>query len=106
MALKNNLKQLSRTYIDIGQAVGGLHIQGRRLSNTITTAQQIGKDNICRIVVTAPTYITFGPSTVTAPSGAVSEFSVYLPAGIHYILATDDYIIGNLAVASIELLEV
>jgi len=97
----NNIRRfLTKNIVDIAQSVDGIHFPGTHIDPAITTAREVGKGNIIRIVVTTAGYIAFGASSVAAPTGAVSEISVYLPVGTHYVFATDDYIRSSAALVT------
>jgi len=110
MALKikayNIRKFLSKSKVDIAQSVGGLDFPGINISTTLTAEQEVGKDNMVKLVVTTAGRVAFGKTGVGAPSGAADEVSCYLDVGTHYVYATEDFLIGDgtIAVASAEVL--
>jgi len=111
MAKESIRKYLSKTNVDVAQAVNGVEAIGEVISATITTARFVGESNMVRVTHTgAAVYITFGDSGVATPSGAISERSIRLPATtvetVYYILASGDYIRGSAAVAHAEVIKV
>lgn len=113
MSQFNFRKYLTNNMVDAAQSIsGGINITGKVISNAINTAAFIGMGNLVRITVTAgaPMFIAFGDSSITAPSGAISEISIRLPNSaveeVYYILATNDYIRANIAATHVEVITV
>ena len=102
----NIRKFLSKSKVDIAQSVGGLDFPGININKVLTTEQEVGKDNIVKIVVTTAGRVAFGKTGIAAPSGALDEVSCYLDVGTHYVYATEDFLRGDATIvaASVEVL--
>lgn len=63
----------------------------------------VGKGNICRIEVTADTYVAFGADAIGAVDSSTSPASK-LKSGISQVVATDDYIRSSAALTRLEVI--
>lgn len=82
----------------------GILVPGEVISADISAGGVlVGEGSICRIKVTADTYISFGndPASMPAVTSATTP-GLLLPAGIHLVVATDEFIRASAAVARLE----
>lgn len=90
----NVRKALTKNVVDVAQAIVSLNVAGDVITSDLTSLTKIGVGNILKVIVGATTYVAFADeagSTVTAAVGTTPGLE--LPAGTHYILCTDEYII-------------
>ena len=101
MANSFNIRRyLTKSIVDVSQSVGGIHYPGVVNGTTVGSAVEVGASNIVRITVTTAGRITFGASTVAVAASTIDSVGIYLPIGVHYVYATDDYIRGDGTIVS------
>lgn len=90
--------------VDAAQVLQSLHIPGQVITDNLSAGGVfVGSDNILRVIVTADTYVAFGPQSIGAVSSATSP-GLLLQAGEHYIICADDYVRTSLNPSRVELL--
>lgn len=70
-----------------------------------TTATQVGKGNICRIRVTTASFVQFGASTMSAPTGSEANSLELATAGVYLVVASDDFIMMSAKPARLEVID-
>lgn len=108
MAIQDKLRKfLTKNAVDIAQALSAIKYPGIVLSVDLTTAGiKVGASNVVKIHVTADTYIAFSDDAAIGVVSVTTSPAVLLPAGMHYVLCSGDYIRASTNPTRIELLKV
>lgn len=84
---------------------GDVLAPGKVIADNISTAGVfVGKGKLCRIRVTAATFIAFGPAAIGAVSATTDPGLELGVAGTYLVIATEDYIRGSASVARLEII--
>lgn len=87
------------------KCVTGILTPGTIITADISSAPRlVGKGNICRIRVTATTYVAFGDDSLAAVSVATSPGLELFSAGTYLIAARANFIRASAAAARLEIL--
>lgn len=103
----NKIKQAE--HLDDAQSrrvTKGILIPGRVIApavSIVTAGREVGKGNICRLEVSADTYVAFGEGDIAAVTIATTP-AIKLAAGVHLIVATGDFIRASLVQVRLEII--
>lgn len=86
--------------------MGGVLIPGQVITTDASAAPVLVKaGSVCRIEVSAATYVTFYPDTTGAAVDATTTPGLKLgTAGVYLVVATDDYIRSSVALTRLEVI--
>lgn len=108
MAIQDKLRKfLTKNTVDVGQALVSLKYAGKVITDNISSAAvKVGASNVLKLHVAADTYVAFSDDPTFGAVSVTTSPAVLLPAGMHYVLCSGDYVRASANPTRIELLQV
>ena len=100
-------KYITNNVADIAETLQTVRIAGKVITDNISSAAvKVGSTNILKLHVSADTYVAFSDDPAFGAVSVTTTPAVLLPAGMHYVICTGEYVRASANPTRIELLQV